>query len=151
MREKGFTVVLFVLILAILSTGIVGTAYYLKSLQAKQVILENNPKPTEVAANLQSTTPFLAQTPSPKMIDQELQSCFDESGRINCPEGYTCDYSQPGGMTPQGYQTGAASGDGQCHKSCQTDNDCTPAYPRCITKQLTGGDIVTNSQFCSKE
>lgn len=150
MREKGFSVVLFVLILAILSTGIVGSAYYLKSLQSRPVISENNPQQTMILTPPQST-PVLISTPTPKMIDNELQNCFDRSGSINCPEGYICDYSRPGGMTPEGYQTGPTSGDGKCHKACQTDNDCTSAYPKCITKQLTGGDIVTNTQFCSKE
>ena len=150
MREQGSFIVLFIVILAILSAGIIGSAYYLRSQQPKPAILENNSKQTEVLATPQPT-PLLTPTPTPKTINIELQDCFDKSGRINCSEGYVCDYSQPGGMTPEGYQTGSASGDRKCHKTCQTDNDCTQSYPKCISKEQVGGDIVTRIQICSRE
>ena len=150
MKEKGSVIVLFVLTLTILTTGIVGSAYYLRSLQPKSVTLENNSKQTEVSVTPQPT-PLLTSTPTPETTNDKLQDCFDKTGSINCPEGYVCDYSQSGGMTPQGYQTGPASGDGKCHKTCQTDSDCPQSYPKCISKELTGGDIVTSNQMCSKE
>lgn len=84
-------------------------------------------------------------------VSKGLDDCKFNNEFPECFKGYTCYYSKPGGLTPNGIVYGPISGDLKCHKSCSTDNDCPATTPVCIARELTLGDTGDVARMCFSE
>lgn len=73
--------------------------------------------PTEIP----SSSDFSVSQSSPSGDIKKVQKCTHDK---DCPINTFCDYSVPGGMTPDGYQSGTPSGTQTCIQKCQINDDC---------------------------
>jgi hypothetical protein len=65
---------------------------------------------------------------------------------IDCSANYFCDYSEPGGMGPNGFVSGTPSGSQQCILKCQDNAHCPSGL--CQTFEIVFGDISMNQKGC---
>lgn len=77
---------------------------------------------------------------------EKKYSCIDDT---DCPEGMKCYYSrycmivEGGGM-----RCGEQLGDLICHKECDSDENCTGVYSKCVEMKLWEGDKSRTLNLC---
>jgi len=82
-------------------------------------------------------------TPTPPMDSIQAQKCFNDK---DCQSNTFCDYSNPGGIGPNGFVSGQPYGSQKCILKCQDDNQCSNG--QCQTFEIVIGDIVINQKGC---
>jgi hypothetical protein len=79
-----------------------------------------------------------------KFPDEIAGKCTSDK---DCTENTFCDYSQPGGMGPNGYVSGKPYGSQKCIQVCSKDSDC--ATKKCVKHDIVTGDIITGKLGCN--